>query len=422
MRKHAAVALLLVLAVAVSASSALANRSSTHTKQAAAVRDGRLVGPQPVPAWYWRWLQWRLGEGYARGHGLETGLRPSQAPRRVPRWAWRRLHRFLLARKVAGRRDAAAHVGESYNEAISYTRTRPAFAPRRTMLVSNALELRAAIADLQPGDLVKAAGPFTVSGETIISRRLSAPAELDLAGVTFVSNQNQIPAVWLDNAKNVRLYGGTMHAGVPGAHTLLVYGSQFVTWWGFTATGGGVGIMPVNGPTEHDDFQGSIGNITPNLADDPHVEKGSGLHAVLLDDVSNSNAFADNRFAFYAHDVPVGACVEAGNNTMPTAAGGNVLYLKCVNETFVATTQAGGNGIQFWGYTSNLGLDIKFIEVDNAEGYALWGGGVYPGQTLAGVTVEYGRASNTNLNPRYAGQNPWDAQRGVAYKRLHSTR
>jgi hypothetical protein len=308
----------------------------------------------------------------------------------------------------------------AYKQAIAYTRNRPSFAPSRTVEVSSASELHSAIGNLQPGDLVKAATSFTVSGETIINRRLSAPAVLDLAGVTFVSTQNKIPAVWLNNAENVRLYGGTLRARVPGARTLLVYGSQYVTWWDFTATGGGVGIMPVNGPTEHDDFQGTIANLTPNLADDPHVDKGSGLHAVLLDDVSNANAFADNRFAFYAHDIPVGACIEAGNNTLPSAAGGNVLYLKCVNETYVSTTQAGGNGIQFWGYTSNLGLDIKYIEVQNAEGYALWGGGVYSGQTLSGVTVEYGRASNTNRNPRYAGQDPWDSHRGVDYKLIHT--
>jgi hypothetical protein len=213
-----------------------------------------------------------------------------------------------------------------------------------------------------------------------------------------------------------------MEAAIAGARTLLVYGSQYVTWWGFTASGGGVGIMPVNAPTEHDDFQGTIGDLNPNLANDPHADKGSGLHAVLLDDVSNSNAFTNNRLAFYAHDIPVGACVEAGNNTLPSAAGGNVLYLKCVNETFVATTQSGGNGIQFWGYTTNLGLDIKYIEVDNAEGYALWGGGLYSGQTLSGVSVEYGRASNTNLNPRYAGKGPWDLRSGVHYKRVATAR
>ena len=48
----------------------------------------------------------------------------------------------------------------------------------------------------------------------------------------------------------------------------------------------------------------------------------------------------------------------------------------------------------------------------NAEGYAVWGGGVYPGQTLSGVTVDYGLASNTNRNPRYAGQSPWDSRHG----------
>ena len=86
--------------------------------------------------------------------------------------------------------------GRRYTQAISYTRKRPAFTPKRTIAVSNASELQAAISDLRPGDLVKATRRFTVSGETVIRNRLSAPAELDLSGVQFVySDGTERPAV-----------------------------------------------------------------------------------------------------------------------------------------------------------------------------------------------------------------------------------
>jgi hypothetical protein len=118
------------------------------------------------------------------------------------------------------------------------------------------------------------------------------------------------------------------------------------------------------------------------------------------------------------HDIPTGACVEFGNDQPASNATGNVLYLKCVRETAVAQRMTSGNALQCWGDTDTLGLDVKYIEGDHLQGYAFWAGGVYPGQNLHGVTIEYGRASRTNLNPRYAGRSPWDVRWGVAYKRV----
>lgn len=314
----------------------------------------------------------------------------------------------------------------TYDQAIAYTQTPPLFVPIRTVTVSTAAAWRTALSNLKPGDLVQAASPFTVTGETVIKNRLDSPAELDLTGISFVySGGLNLPAVWLDNAQNLYIYNGDLSTADTGGACLLDYGSQHVTWWGFKAHdcgGGGVGLMPVNGPVDHDDFQGEIWKVGQNLAWDPHTEKGSGLHAVLLDDVSNTNPFTNNRLAFYAHDIPTGACVQAGNNLTPTAANGNTLYLKCINETYVSTIQTGGNALQFWGDTSNLGLDVKYLEGDNLQGQALAACGVYSGQTLAGVTVEYGRASNVNLNTLMAcNTQPWDTTHGVVYGDVQPT-
>ena len=100
-------------------------------------------------------------------------------------------------------------------------------------------------------------------------------------------------------------------------------------------------------------------------------------------------------------------------------ASGNVLYEKCVNETEVAKRQTGGNGLQLWGDTEQARPRREVPRSpQRAQGRALDTTGLSPGQSLSGVTVEYGLASRTNLNPRYAGQGPWDSKGGVAYKHV----
>jgi hypothetical protein len=285
--------------------------------------------------------------------------------------------------------------------------------------VSDGAELRSAISTLRAGDLVKATTSFTVSGTTVIKNRLSSPAELDLSGVRFVYSGGQdYPAVWLDDAENVRIYGGDASTADTGGSCVDVYGSQHVLWWSFTAHdcgGSGFDVCTCAGLTvDHNDFQGTIWKVGQNLRWDPHPEKGSGEHAALLWDSKYTSAFTNNRFALYAHDIPTGACVEIGNKEAAPATG-NVLYEKCVNATFVAKTQTGGNALQVWGYTDKLGLDVKYLEGENLQGYALRDGGVYSGQTLSGLTVEHGHASHTNKNPLYAGKSPWMTDSGVVY-------
>ena len=287
--------------------------------------------------------------------------------------------------------------------------------------MSNASQLQAALSNLRPGDLVKATTAFTVNGSTVIRNRLAAPAELDLTGVSFVfSGGFNAQAVLINNAKNLYIYGGDLSTADTGGTCLTDHGSQHVRWWGFNVHDcGGSGFAaftaPGSGPVDHDDFQGTITRVGQTLAWDPHSEKGTGVHGAILWDAQTRYAFTHNRFAFYAHDIPTGACVELGNEQPASQAGGNVLYEKCVNETEVAKRQTGGNGLQLWGDTDNLGLDVKYLEVVNAQGRALETGGIDQGQSLAGVTVEYGRATNTNLNPRFAGQSPWDSYGGVVY-------
>jgi hypothetical protein len=107
MRKHLAIVALLMLLFGGMGSSSLLARAFAQQKALSAAQKEKQIGPKPTPIWYRRWVQWRLGEGYAKGHGLKASLRPKHAPRPVPHWAWERLHYFLLARQE--RLPAAAH-------------------------------------------------------------------------------------------------------------------------------------------------------------------------------------------------------------------------------------------------------------------------------------------------------------------------
>ncbi len=444
MRRHLAIVVVLVsmlASVGVGSSAASIHARARATALTAVQREKRL-GPKPTPRWYWHWLQRRLAVGRVGEHPRRPPhrFRPKEGSPAVPRWALRRLHFFLLARAEAAKRKSVTHAtqtgttgaaptsdGESYEEATSYTRTRPSFTPTRTIGVSSASELDAAIANLQPGDLVEATKSFAVSGETVIKNRLAAPAELDLSGVYFVySGGDALPAVWLDNAENLFIYGGDLSTADTGGTCLLDYGSQHVLWWGFEAHdcgSGGFSAMPVGAAVAYDDFQGEITRVGENLARDPHMEKGSGLHGVLLWDSGNGYAFTNNRFAFYCHDIAVGAAVEVGNSVAANATG-NVLYLKAVGLTFVSTIQTGGNGIEYWG-ALGLGMDVKYLEVDDAEGRAIDTNGLYPGVSLTGVTVEYGRASDTNQNARLNepdNQLPWDWRGAIVYEQVRPAR
>src|SRR5690242_6583357 len=191
MRKQLAGVALLMLLFAGVGSSALLTRALAQPKSPTAIERAKRLGPKPTPHWYWRWAAWRLGEGYAKGHALERSLRPTSAPRHIPVCAWQRLHFFRAARKLAARGNKGQHgshttttsttttttttstttttgttttpsAGGTYEQAIAYTQTPPAFTPTRVIDVGDAASLRSAISNLQPGDLVKATPDFTV--------------------------------------------------------------------------------------------------------------------------------------------------------------------------------------------------------------------------------------------------------------------
>lgn len=51
-----------------------------------------IAAPLPIPAWYWSWAQWRLGNGaYKCLPYHSSATRPVNAPKSIPQWSWDKL-------------------------------------------------------------------------------------------------------------------------------------------------------------------------------------------------------------------------------------------------------------------------------------------------------------------------------------------
>ena len=85
MRTQLIAVILFMLLFAGVGSSSLLTRALAQPKPLTAIHKEKRIGPKPIPHWYWRWVEWRLGEGYAKRHQQQRELRPLAAPRVDPR-------------------------------------------------------------------------------------------------------------------------------------------------------------------------------------------------------------------------------------------------------------------------------------------------------------------------------------------------
>jgi hypothetical protein len=319
----------------------------------------------------------------------------------------------------------------TYGSETAYTHTRPAFTVKRLVTVATAAELRSAISKIRPGDLVKATSPFTVRGETIIDTRLSASAEIDLtAGVKFVyEGRRDIPALWLENAENLRIFGGDLSTSDTGGDCIRWTGSQHVLWWGFTlhdcgATGLSIFTLKPGdhgaGPVSRNDIEGEIWKTGQHRAWDPHAEKCTGLHGANLAD-ANYEPFEHNRIALDVHDTACsGAAIEFGSSQPSPIPSHNTIILRAADLSFVSKTQTGGNCYGTWGY-GNRYTRIKYLQCDDLTGHPYWAHGMFEAarkRALATDTVEFGRARSVRENARYASDADWDTTDGTVFQNV----
>jgi hypothetical protein len=295
--------------------------------------------------------------------------------------------------------DAPTAVSPTWDTATSYAPA--AFTPARTIDVYSASAFATAWNDLQPGDEIDVHG-VTFSGEQVFSKQLPDWAEVhfDAATKFLGPSSGNFPAAWVKACSHIRFYGGDLTSKTGSG--ILVYDSSYVTWWGFDihdTANTGLFVQGINRVNDHLDLKGEISHwgLDPSL--DPHAEKGTGLHGAQLSDANYG--IRDSRIALYAHDGAAGAGVQAGGSKSTDVFQDNTLYLKCANLTMQATSQVAGNCLQLWGQNVT-GNDVKYLEADNLQGRPYDANGLYSGQSLATDTLDYGRATDTNLSPYLA--------------------
>lgn len=240
---------------------------------------------------------------------------------------------------------------------------RPTFTPVRTVRFwqkSGADSLDAAIAGMQPGDLIKydptffgkPSQPLTISSSTtrpytIHDKNPSSPVVIDFgcshnlwdpSKVTneyvrfaYTGTQSGWEGLLLYNVSNLRIYGGeydTGHYGGAAFRTFapvrncLVLGAYVAM-----AGGSGVGIAgkTVSGGlgvgNSGNRFQFEVNRFSMNPAQDPHPDKGTGQHGMIL---HGGGFYTDNDFAIYAHDPLRPGEISAGK-TWPEGAGGGAV-------------------------------------------------------------------------------------------------
>ena len=281
------------------------------------------------------------------------------------------------------------------------TLVRPAFKPVRRIVAKTPAQFRADLAALRAGDelVVK---PMRIPGEVIINRALSSPAEIHLSrGVHFTGTPagSLLPAVWINGARHIRLFGGNITN--PGGGGILVYDSAHVLWWHFRSHrdgGGCLAVFNVNSGSSHLDFDGTLAHCGLDLSTDPHAEKGTGEHGAYLGGGNTAYTVSHSKFSLYVHDQPYGAAVQAGSNLSD-----DQFWVKAVNITFKAKVQVAGNAIQFWG-GSLRDIIVHKIVGRNLAGRVVETSGMYPTGD-AHIVVRVGRGHNTLLNPRLSRVN-----------------
>ena len=259
----------------------------------------------------------------------------------------------------------------------------------------------------------------------MIKNRLAAPAELDLSGVSFVysGGQNVQAVLHQQRPQPLHLRRRPLHRrhgrhlpDRPRVTARSLVGLQRST------TAAAAASRPSRRPAAPSTTTTSKARSAMSartLAWDPHSEKGTGVHGAILWDATTSYALHEQPLRLLRPRHPDRRLRRAGQR--PTRlTGDRQRPLREVRQRDrggardrpAATACSSGETP-----TSSASTSSTSKSTTPKAGHSTRRG-LTPGQQLAGVTVEYGRAMNTNLNPRFAGQSPWDSYGGVVYKRV----
>jgi chitodextrinase len=305
-------------------------------------------------------------------------------------------------RSAASRTSATTAACQATSTGATGYRTlvQPAFTPTRVLTATTPAQFSADLANLQSGDELDVQ-PMTISGEVKISNSLSSYAEIHFApGVYFTGSatDTDLPAVWIVQAKNIRIYGGDLTNY--GGGCILAEADTNILWWGWKAHdcgGGGLSVFNAYGAGSSGlDFDGEISNSGLDLSDDPHTEVGTGQHAAYIGGGDTAYTVDSSKFSLYVHDQPYGAAVQAGSNI-----SNSEFWVKATNVTFDAQSQVAGNAIQFWGGALK-NITVHEVTGANLAGRVVETNGMYS-CCNSNIVVQYGRGTNTMENPLLSG-------------------
>jgi hypothetical protein len=281
----------------------------------------------------------------------------------------------------------------------------------RAVEVSSASGLARALARARAGETIRVRGDVRVPGEFVGFDRVVRGGTVNVVlgpGVRFTGGRGGLPAVFVRRAGGWRIWGGTV--ANPGGGGILVYATPGpFAWTGFRVrdTGGTcVSVLPVGGDVRGVTLAGVAGTARPDLALDPHAEKGTGIHAWNIGD-ANGGLVVDSTFAADVVDQATGAAVEIDTSRI---GGRVVVYARARHLGFAvpgtswtgdAREQVAGNVVQLWGGTPPGRLDLRYVEGADIQGRILETSGVARGADLSRVTLEVGRATGPILlDPR----------------------
>lgn len=280
-----------------------------------------------------------------------------------------------------------------------------------TVRVADVRSFERALAAAHAGETIRVDGNLRIAGEFTGFDRTIEGGSVNVVlgpGVHFVGSPvHGNPAVWVHGAGGWRIWGGTITN--PGGVGLLFYTLPGpVTWTGFRVrdtASSCVAVLPVGGNIDRLTLEGLAGTAHPDLALDPHPEKGTGIHAWNIADASGG-IVERSTFAADVVDQATGAAVEIktgqiGPDVTVYARARHLGFpLPGTSWTGVAKRQVAGNVIQLWGGTTPGALDLRYVDGADIKGRLVDTTGVDPEADLSRVRVGLARASGPILQNR----------------------
>ena len=204
------------------------------------------------------------------------------------------------------------------------------------------------------------------------------------------------PAVYLNGVGGWRIWGGEIVNPKGGGGILLASTRGPFTWTGFIVQDTAdqcVAVYPINGDI-HATLKGVAGSDMPYLAYDPHLEKGTGIHAWNIADATHG--IVSGEYACDVLDQATGAAVELRTDktadlTLYVRAHTVGLPLVGTSWKGYAQHQTAGNALQLWGGALAGPLDVKYLEGNTLQGRMLQTAAVTG--DLSECRIEYGRAA-----------------------------